>query len=325
MRRSALALAAFAAVCACPVSATAQDWPARPVKIISPFAPGGSSDTVARIIGDQLSQKFGQQFVVENRPGASGLIGSAMVANAEPDGYTFLVGSIGTHVIAPATNANAGFDPIRGFSHVVYLGGPPNVIVVHPSLGVKTFRELTALLKARTEPLPYVSPGPGTVGNLFAELWAQKEGIKLSHIAYRGSGQAMNDLVAGHVKLGSITWTGALGQIRAGAVVPLAVSSNRRMPEFPDVPTMTELGHPDLVATTWFGFVGPAGVPAPIVARLHAGVQEALQTDALRKRLESEGIDSQAMSPPEFTRFIESEIAKWTPVARIAISQTTTR
>jgi tripartite-type tricarboxylate transporter receptor subunit TctC len=302
-------------------SQAAQDWPTRPVKIVSPFAPGGGSDTMARLLADELSRSLGQQFFVENRPGASGLIGSAAVANSPPDGYTFLMGSVGTHVIAPATNSHAGFDPIKDFTHIAYLGGPPNVIVVHPSLGVKSLAELTALLKTRTDPMPFVSPGPGTIGHLFAELWAAKAGVKLTHIAYKGSGQAMNDLVAGHVKLGSITWTGALGQIRGGSVIPLAVSASRRMPEFPQVPTMKDLGYPDLVATTWFGIVGPAGVPKPIVTRLHDAIARALQAPELRKRMETDGIDAEPMSAEAFTRYNEAELAKWGPIAREALGQ----
>jgi tripartite-type tricarboxylate transporter receptor subunit TctC len=309
------------ALCGVSGVGNAQDWPARPVKIISPFAPGGSSDTMARLLADELSRGLGQQFVVENRPGASGLIGSASVASSAADGYTFLMASVGTHVIAPATNTHAGFDPLRDFTHVAYLGGPPNVIVVHPSLGVRSLAELTALLKSREDAMPFVSPGLGTIGHLFAELWAAKAEVKLSHIAYKGSGQAMNDLVAGHVKLGSVTWTGALGQIRAGTVVPLAVSASQRMPEFPQVPTMKDLGYPDLVATTWFGIVGPAGVPEPIVSRLHAAIEHALQAPEMRKRMEAEGMETEPMPAAAFRRFNEAELAKWTPIARAALGQ----
>ena len=237
-------------------SANAQDWPTRAVRIVSPFAAGGSSDTVGRVIGESLSEKFGQQFVLENRGGAGGLIGSAQVASAPPDGYTFLISSIGTHVIAPLTTAKAGYDPVTSFTNVAYVGGPPIVIVVHPSLGVKSLSELLALLKKQSEPMPYVSPGPGTLGHLVGEYWAEKEKVRLAHVAYKGSGQAMNDLVAGHVKLGSLTWTAALGQMKGGTVIPIAVSSARRMPGFESVPTLRELGYPDMAVTTWFGFAG---------------------------------------------------------------------
>jgi tripartite-type tricarboxylate transporter receptor subunit TctC len=308
-----------------PAPAQAQDWPAKPVRIISPFAPGGSSDTLARLLADHLSQKLGQQFYVENRGGAAGLIGSAAVAGSEPDGYTFLMSSVGTHVIAPATNPNAGFDPIKNFTHVAYLGGPPNVMVVHPSLGVSTLAQLADKAAQSKEPLPYVSPGPGTLGNLVAELWAARAGARLAHIAYKGSGQALNDLVAGHVQVGSITWTSVVGQLRAGTLVPLAVSSANRMPDFPDLPTMKELGYPELVAPTWFGVSGPAGLPPRIVHRAHAAIIDAMNTPAMQQRLRQEGIETEAMSPDQFAAFIVAEAAKWTPIARAAIGGSATR
>ena len=174
--RTRSVVAALVAILSITWVAQAQEWPNRPVRIVSPFAPGGGSDTVGRIIAEYLSERMGQQFVVENRGGAGGLIGSAAVAKSPPDGYTFVISSIATHVIAPITVSNAGYDPIRDFTHVAFAGGPPTVIVAHPSLGVKSFKELVALLKSRAEPMDYVSPGPGTLGNLMAEYWAEKRG-----------------------------------------------------------------------------------------------------------------------------------------------------
>jgi tripartite-type tricarboxylate transporter receptor subunit TctC len=294
--------------------AEAADWPTKPVRIVSPFAPGGTSDMLARVLAGELTDKLGQQFFVENRGGAGGLIGSAAVANMEPDGYTFVISSIGTHVTSPATSGSPPYDPVRNFSHVAYIGGPPNVIVVHPSLGVTSFQDLLAT--AAREPVNYISPGPGTIGHLVPELLARNQRLSFTHLSYKGAGQAMTDLVAGHVKMGSVTWSSAIAQIRAGTVRPLAVSSARPMPEFPTVPTMTALGYPDLVATTWFGVSGPAGVPADIVARLNAAIVAALDTPAVRQRLEAEGIETEKMSPAEFTAFIGREIAKWGPLAR---------
>jgi tripartite-type tricarboxylate transporter receptor subunit TctC len=308
-------------VCACiliiPCAfASAQDWPARSVRIVSPFAAGGSSDTVGRVIGESLSEKFGQQFVLENRGGAGGLIGSAQVASAPPDGYTFLISSIGTHVIAPLTSAKAGYDPVTSFTNVAYVGGPPIVIVVHPSLGVKSLSELLALLKKQTEPTPYVSPGPGTLGHLVGEYWAEKEKVRLAHVAYKGSGQAMNDLVAGHVKLGSLTWTAALGQMKGGTVIPIAVSSARRMPGFETVPTLKELGYPDMAVTTWFGFAGPAGLPPGITKQMNEAIGAALDNSKVGGRLVASGFELEKMSPAELTAFIKNDLAKWAPLAK---------
>ena len=301
----------------CAGTTGAADWPSKPVRIVSPFAPGGTSDTLGRLLAEQLSEKLAQQFFVENRGGAGGLIGSAAVASAEPDGYTFVISSVGTHVTSPATSASPPYDPLRSFSHIAYIGGPPNVIVVHPSLGVRTFQELLAAAKRNS--IDYISPGPGTVGHLVPELLARKENLKFTHVAYKGAGQAMTDLVAGHVKMGSVTWSSAIAQIRAGTVLPLAVSSARPMPEFPAVPAMTALGHPDLVAVTWFGFSGPAGVPRDVIARLNAEIVAALDAPAVRRRLQAEGIETEKMSSDEFTRFVESEIVKWAPIAKAVV------
>jgi tripartite-type tricarboxylate transporter receptor subunit TctC len=325
MKRGLVAVCVTSAIAAGTIAAvSAADWPAKPVRIVSPFAPGGTSDTLGRLLAEQLTDKFGQSFFVENRGGAGGLIGSAAVASAEPDGSTFLISSIGTHVTSPATSPNPAYDPLRLFTHIAYLGGPPNVIVAHPSLGVKTFKELLAAAKTGTA-VNYISPGPGTIGHLVQELLAHKENLKFAHVAYKGAGQAMTDLVAGHVKMGSVTWSSAISQIRAGTVMPLAVSSARPMPEFPDVPTMKVLGYPDLVATTWFGFSGPAGVPRDIVARLNWEIVAALGTPAMRQRLEAEGIETEKMSADEFTGFVAGEIARWTPVAKSVADSSSTR
>ncbi len=300
-----------------PTPGVAQTWPAKPVRIIAPFAPGGSSDTLARIIADHLSKRFNRQFFVENRGGGGGVVGSQAVAAAEPDGYTLAMTSIGSHVIAPSTNPKAGYDPVRDFTHISYLGGPPIVMLVHPSVEAKTFADFRAVAKAN-QPYAYMSPGPGTLGQLLAELWGQREGIKLSHIAYRGSGQAIGDVIAGHVKMGSITWIAALGAMRGKTVMPLAVSSANRMAEFGNVPTFKEIGLPELTASTWFGIGGPAKIPTDIVATLNRAVDEILNTADVRKRLDAEGVELLRMSPDEMTKFVASENTKWGPIARSA-------
>jgi tripartite-type tricarboxylate transporter receptor subunit TctC len=318
MKFSALVIAAIGALSLTPAApAAAQDWPHKPVRIVAPFAPGGSADTLGRIAAEQLGEAIkGGQFVVENRPGAGGLLGSAAVANADPDGYTFVVSGIASHVLGPIANPNAGFDPIKSFAHVAYFGGPPNVIIVHPSLGVKSLKELLELMKKSKDGTSYVSPGPGTLGQLLMEAWAQKEKLKVEHIPYKGAGQAITDLIAGHVKVGSMTWTTASAQIAGGKVVPLAVSSDKRLPDFPDVPTLKELGYPDLVAITWFSLSAPANTPKDIVDRVNQEVVKFMRKPEVQKRLEHEEIDTIPMSPEEFTKFVEAEIQRWGPVAK---------
>jgi len=313
--RLAIAIGALSA-CLAVAPSQAQEWPSKPVRIISPFAAGGGSDTLGRILSTQLSEQLGKQFYIENRGGAGGLIGTAVAAKADPDGYTFVMSSIATHVIAPASSATPGFHPLKDFTHVAFIGGPPTVIAVHPTLGVKTFQDFVATGKASRQPMPYVSPGPGTLGNLLAISLGQVADIPLSHITYKGAGQAVTDLVAGHVKLGSITLTAALGHIRAGTIIPLAVSSAARLSELPDVPTLKELGYPNLVATTWFAISGPAGIPTDIVLRLNQEITKAIHTPAVRQRFRSEEIETADMSPSQFTTFVAEEIARWTPIAK---------
>ena len=314
MKRLILSLGAIAALTA-PVLAQA-NWPNRPVKIVVPFAAGGSADTLGRSFGEQLGHAIGQQVVIENQGAAGGLVGSAAVARSDPDGYTFVVSGIASHVVAPSINPSAGFDPMKDFTHVAYFGGPPIVMIAHPSLGVKSLKDLLELAKKSKDPLGYVSPGAGTLGNLVAEYWSSKEKAKLEHVPYKGASQALNDLIGGHVKLGSMTFTTAAPQIRAGNVVPLAVSSASRLKEFPDLPTFKELGYPDLVATTWFSLSGPKGLPADIVTKVNAAVDKAKDEPAVQKRLATEAMETEKMNADAFTKFVAEELAKWGPVAK---------
>jgi tripartite-type tricarboxylate transporter receptor subunit TctC len=296
-------------------AAKAANWPAKPVRIIVPYAAGGNADIWARIISDPLSAAFGEQFYVENRGGAGGLIGSQAAAMAEPDGYTLLLSGIGSLVISPVMNQNSGIDTMRDFTHIAYLGGPPFVFVVHPSLGVKNFKDLISALKNRKDGVGYASPGPGTFGNLLAELLAKTDQLNLFNVPYKGAGPAMLDVIGGHVKIGCVTWTSAVAHIRAGSVIPLAVSSSERLADFPDVPTLKELGYPKLVATTWFGLSGPAGMPKDIVDRLNREVIKTLAEPRAQKQMEQEALLTRPMTPQQFTDFMQTEIDKWGPIA----------
>ena len=235
--RLAISLAVMAAIWVPPASA--EEWPSRPVRVVAPFAAGGTADTLGRIAAEQLSDAFHQQFFVENRGGGGGVPGSLAVARMEPDGYNFVVSGIATHAIAPAVNPNTGYDPVNDFTHVAYFGGPPIVFIVPKSLGVNTLPELVAYAKKNNEKLTYASPGTGTSGHLVAEYFAGKAGIGIEHVPYRGAAPGVMDVMAGHLRFGAMTWTTASGQIAAGTVVPLAVSSAKRLggfSEHPDVP-----------------------------------------------------------------------------------------
>jgi tripartite-type tricarboxylate transporter receptor subunit TctC len=323
MRRIAIALlAGFGLVASFCGMTAAADWPSKPVRIIVAYSAGGANDLLARVFADQLGKTFGQQFIVENRTGGSGLIGTEAVARSAPDGYTLQASGMPSHVLAPAMNKNANFDPIKDFTHIAYLGGPPNVFVVHPSLGVNTFKELIGLMKRETGGVQYVSPAIGAVGNMVAEYVADKERVKLVHIAYRGGGAAIKDLVAGHVKVGSMSLSTTQPHILAGRLKALAVSSARRLPEFPDLPTLVELGYPELVVTTWYSLAGPAGLPHDIVDKLNTAVNKAINLPEVQKHLHTGMVQTHAMTPAEMTAFMQAEVTKWAPVAkRIAVSK----
>jgi tripartite-type tricarboxylate transporter receptor subunit TctC len=314
MTRRFVVLIALAAAIATAAPAHALDWPTRPVRIVAPSTPGGAADLFGRLVADNLTVQLKQRFYVDNRAGGGGLIGAAFVAHAEADGYTYVTSSIAYHAIEPAASANPGFDPMRDATHIAYVGGPPNVFLVSPKLGVRTLPELVAL--ARQKSLDFVSPGLGTLGHLLVEEFAHEAGIKLQHIPHKGSAQAMLDLLAGNVLFGTMTWSSALGQIRAGKVIPIAVSSRHRVAEYPDVPTLAESGYPDLVANTWYAISGPAGVPDEIVVKLNHAVADVLVLPEVKKRLDDDAIEREPMTPAQVTAFFASEIARWGPIAR---------
>jgi tripartite-type tricarboxylate transporter receptor subunit TctC len=296
--------------------AGAADWPTRPVRVIVPFAAGGAADTLGRLYADALSAAFGKQFVVENRTGGGGLIAAEAVARAAPDGYTLIVSGIPIQVLGPAMNRNTGYDPMRDFTHIAYFGGTPNVLVVHPTLGVQTYRDFVALARAESDGVDYVSAGVGTMGNWVAEYLAAAARIKLTHVAYKGGAAALLDLLAGHVKVGMLSWSSVAEHIRAGALSPLAVTSAERVPYLADLPTLRELGYPDFVATTWFSLSGPAGLPPDIVDKINREVVKAMDRPQVRKQIEQDAIETRAMTAAEVTQFSQSEIDRWTPLIK---------
>lgn len=301
-----------------PHGAAAAEWPSKPIRFVVPFGAGGAADVVARLFGDALSTHFGQPFVIENRAGAGGLIGAQSIVHSPPDGYTLMAGGMSTHVLSPAASKNPGYDPIRDFTHIAYFGGAPSVILVHPSTGVKSFKDLLAYVKASAD-TQYVSAGPGTVGNILTEYLASKEHLKLTHVAYRSSSGAVVDLLAGRVKVGTLNWSTGRPHVTAGKLIPIAVSSARRLADRPDLPTLSELGYPDMVTTTWHMLSGPAGMPKDIVNALNREVVKIVNEPQLRKHLEVDAIETGVMTPAELTQFVKSEIAKWGPVVRASV------
>lgn len=292
----------------------AADWPSRPIRIIAPSTPGGAADTFARLLADQLGPRLGTTLIVDNRAGGGGLIGMAAAAHAEPDGYTLVTSSIAYNAIEPIVSANPGFDPARDFTHVAFIGGQPDVFLVSTKSDLRSLKDVVELAR-RGAPPNYVSPGLATFSQLLVEVFALEAGIKFQHIPHRGSSQAMIDLVAGNVPFGTMTWGSAIGQVRAGTVLPVAISSKGRVAEFPNVPTLHELGY-SIIGDSWWGLSGPAGVPPEITRKLNQAVIEVLDRPEVRQRLVADAIIPDPMTPEQFGAFVAAEIAKWGPIAK---------
>jgi tripartite-type tricarboxylate transporter receptor subunit TctC len=296
--------------------ACAQAWPTRPVRLVVPFAPGGTSDMLGRLVAAKLGESLGLSFVIDNRAGAGGIIGAELVARSAPDGYTLVVSGGGSHVVAPALSAKAPYDAIKDFTHIALLGGQPSVFAVHPAVPAKDLKEFIALATAKPGTLTYGSAGNGSNGHLTIELFKQIAHIDIQHVPYKGASGAVVDVVAGHIHAIATTLSAAGAQIRAGRVRALALSSAGRLPDYPDVPTLRELGYPELVAITWFSLSGPAGMPAAIVNRLNTEVRRMLLSPDVRERLRIEGIEPGTLDAPAFTQFVATEVQRWTPVVR---------
>jgi tripartite-type tricarboxylate transporter receptor subunit TctC len=297
--------------------AQAQQYPARPVRIVVPSAPGGGTDITARILAPKLSEQLGQQFVVENRAGAGTMIGGEVVARAAPDGYTLLMG-ISTLAINPATYKKVPYDALRDFAPISHVVSLPNVLVTHPSLPVKTVKELIAFSRARPGELYYASAGVGTSPHLSTELFLLMGGIKMVHVPYKGSGPGIVDIVAGHVSVMTPSILSGLPHIKSGRLRGLGVTSAKRAGGVPDIPTIAEAGLPGYEAVQWFGLLAPAATQREIVNRLHAETVRALQSAEVRNRLSADGADPVGSTPGEFATFLRSETTKWAKVVKQA-------
>src|SRR5438067_139820 len=297
-------------------AALAQPYPSRPVKIVVPFGPGGTADTLGRLVAQKLSDQMKETFVVENKGGAGGVVGSELVAKAPPDGYTLVVSGIASHVIAPLLPGGAPYDPLKDFTHIALFGGPPAVFAVNPSVPAKTLKEFVALAKEKPGALSYGSPGPGTQGQLVAELFKREAGIEVLHVPYKGAAAAVTDLMGGQITAVSTTLSTASGQIKGGRARALALSSAERLPDYADIPTFAEQGYPDLVATVWFSLSSPAGLPPEIVDKLNAEVRRALELSDVRARLRHDGIVPNRLDAKEFSAFVADELRRWGPIVR---------
>src|SRR5262245_16040256 len=292
------------------------EWPSKPIKMLVPYGAGGAADVAARLFAEHLGQAFGQQFVVENRTGGGGLIGAQALARSDPDGYTIGSGGMSVHVLAAALSDNPGFDPVRDFNHIAFLGGAPSVIVAHPSIGVKSMEQMLTYARGLPKEMPYVSSGTGTVGHVVFEYVVVKEKLNAVHIPYRAGSAAVIDLLAGRVKVGALNWATARQHIQAGTLFPLGVSSERRLPQLPDLPTLREVGYADIATTTWTMITGPANVPKRIVDAVNREVQRISAKPELKKHFENEGEEPRLMSAVQLADFVKAEVARWSPLVR---------
>ena len=303
---------------ALPFAASAQTYPSRVIRLIVPYPAGGPTDVVARIVANSLSEKLHQSVVVENRPGgAAGTVGAHAVVSAEPDGYTLLVSQVGSLTIAP-TLYKLDYDPLRDFAPIAILAVTPEVLTVHPSVPAHSLTEVLAYAKANPGKLNFGSPGTGTLPHIIGEQLQLATGIKITHVPYRGAAPAVTDLLAGRVQLMIDTTSVLLAHIVAGKLNGFAISSERRIPQLPNMPTFAEAGYPQLTASLWTGLLAPAGTPAPVIATLNAATNEILKSPEVQQAYARLQVGTRLVSPAEMKPFMADETRKWTGVIKAA-------
>ncbi len=315
-RRTLLASLAMAAAGALPLGAAAQAYPAKPVTIVVPFAPGGTTDILARIVGQGLTTELGQSFVVDNRAGAGGNIGASLAAKAPADGYTLFMGTVGTHAINQALYKKMPFDPVKDFAPLSRVATVPNLLVAHPSQPYKTVKELIAYAKANPGQVTYGSPGSGASPHVSGELFKSMTGTDLLHVPYKGSAPAMTDLLGGQISIMFDNMPSAIQHVRSGKLRPIAVTTAQRSPELPDVPTIAEAGVPGYEAMSWFGMFAPAATSQLVLDKLNAALVKVLNQPDVKKKIAEQGGDVVAETPAQFAAFIKSESAKWGKVVK---------
>ena len=302
---------------ACPFTTPAQDYPAKPVRLIVPFPPGGTTDVVARIMAANLSKELGQQFIIDNRGGAGGSIGADMAAKSPADGYTLLLFHLGM-VFGPALYGSLPYDVVNDFAPVGLVGSAPSVLIVNPSLPVRSVKEFIALARANPGQLNYGTAGIGSSGHLAVELFQNLAKVKFVHVAYKGGGPAVASTISGEVAFMIETTGSVVPQIKAGRLRALGVTSGQRSPALPDVPTIGEAGLTGYVYTTWYGIWAPARTPAAVVNRLNQAIQKVSGQADVRASLQNAGIEPEGSTPAQFGEVVRSDLAKWTRIIRDA-------
>jgi len=314
--RSTSVLVALAAFFSLASTATSQEFPAKTVRMIAPFAPGGATDALARVVSQKLSERWKQQVFVDNRPGAGGNIGAELAARAAPDGYTLIVAGA-PHAINMTLYRKLSYDLQKDLVAINRIAGYPSAIVVHPSLPVKTVKDLIALARKRPNELNFGSAGPGSPNRLAIELFMMMSDTKMVHVPYKGgSGQMVSELLAGQVQLASIGLPPSMGYIKAGRLRPIAVTGTKRAPLLPDVPTVAESGLPGFDVTSWYGVFGPAAIPKNLVAKINADLTAILADADMKERLDKLGAEPAPLSADEFAKYVREEAALWAKVVK---------
>lgn len=316
MRVLCQAAAMLALVCGS--TSFAQEWPTRPIKMLVGFAPGGGTDAVARLVAQKMSESLGQTVIVENRAGATGTIAAEVVAHSAPDGYTILMGHVNSNAIAPNLFKKLPYDAVADFQPVTYVGYVPNILVVHPSVAAKSVPELVALAKAEPGKMTYASSGVGSTQHLAGEMFQILTGTRLVHVPYKGSGQAITDLLAGQVNMNFDTMPPVLPHMQAGKIRALAISTPARLPALPDLPTFNEVGITGFDVTNWYGVFAPAKTPKDVVNRLSLEVNKAMNDPATREKLVALGTQLGGGKPEDFEAFLKTELAKYARLVKDA-------
>lgn len=316
--RTALALAAAPLLSSAPFSAHADAWPQRPIRLLVPYGPGGSSDVVARAVAVEMSRDLGQQVIVENKGGGQGSIATVEAARARPDGYTLILGHVGTLAVNPTMMPNLSYDPRRDFAPIILLAKLPMVFAVGAKVPAASLPEFVALARAKPGVLNYGSAGNGSAGHLAFEMLKTAAAIDVVHVPYKGTGAQVTDLLAGNIDAAAAGIPGLLPHAQAGKIKIMAVGSAQRLPILPDVPTVAEQGYPGFESSQWFGLLAPAGTPQEAISRLQAAAQRALRTDAVRQRLAHDAAEPSGAGPAEFAAFIDAEERRWSQVVKDA-------
>ena len=315
MKNALLGLAAALVLAFAPL-AHAQPYPSKPIHFVVPYPAGGPLDTVARLLGKKVSESVNQPVIVENKPGAGGNIGADYVAKSAPDGYTILMGAVATHAINPTLYSHIPYDPVKDFAPITQVASTPNVLVVNPSLPVSNVKEFIAYAKAHPGELNFGSGSTGSAGHLAGELFKSMAGVSMVHVPYKGAAPAMQDLIGGQIQLMFDNLASSLGQIRAGKVKALAVTTAKRSSMAPELPTIAESGLPGFDISTWFGVFAPGGIPAPIVHKLHDEFVKAIDAPDVQATMRKIGAEPVGSTPQEFAAYIHSEAGKYAKVIR---------